>query len=118
MLEQVRNLVVIKISVVTLSVALFILMLKIIFMCVKIVAHPQLMPHCGIIWVHIANLDFRHENNSTPVVLIKEIRYIAIYMCARFDPKILLVNIACVLCHNWHTRNLSVQQFSWTADAT
>ena len=37
MLEQVRNLVVIKISVVTISVTLFILMLKIIFTCVKIV---------------------------------------------------------------------------------
>ena len=76
MLEQVRNLVVIKISVVTISVALLILMLKIIFTCVKIVAHPQLMPHCGIIWVHSYNLDFRCENNSTPGVLIKEIRYV------------------------------------------
>ena len=53
MLEQVRSLVVIKISVVTISVTLFILLLKIIFTCVKIVAHPRLMPHCGIIWVHI-----------------------------------------------------------------
>ena len=75
MLEQVRNLVVIKISVVTIAVALFILLLKIIFTCVKIVAHPRLMPHCGIIWVHSYNLDFRHENNSTPGVLIEEIRY-------------------------------------------
>ena len=74
MFKQVRNLVVIKISVVTISVALFILMLKIIFTCVKIVAHPRLMPHCGIIWVHIT--DFRRENNSTPGVLIEEIRYI------------------------------------------
>ena len=34
-------------------VLLFILTLKIIFTCVKIVVHPRLMPHCGIIWVHI-----------------------------------------------------------------
>ena len=52
MLEQVRNIVVIKISVVTISVALFILVYKIIT-CIKIVAHPRLMPHCGIIWVHV-----------------------------------------------------------------
>ena len=42
-----------QISVVTISVALFILVYKIIFTCIKIVAHPRLMPHCGIIWVHI-----------------------------------------------------------------
>ena len=70
----------------------------IIFTCVKIVAHPRLMPHCGIIWVHIANLDFRRENNSTPAVLMEEIRYIAIYVCARFDPKILLVNMIISAC--------------------
>ena len=78
MLEQVRNLVVIKISV-TISVALFILIL-IIFTCVKIVAHPRLMPHCGIIWVHITS-DFRRENNSTPGVLIEEIWYVYISYC-------------------------------------
>ena len=50
-----------------------VLMLKMIFTCVKIVAHPRLMPHCGIIWVHITR--FRHENNSTPGVLIEEIQY-------------------------------------------
>ena len=69
MLEQVRNLVVIKISVVTISVALFILMLKIIFTCVKIVAHAALWHYLGTY-----NLDFRHENNSTPGVLIEKIR--------------------------------------------
>ena len=42
-----------------LSVALFVLMFKFIFTSVKLIAHPRLMLHCGIIWV----LDFRHENN-------------------------------------------------------
>ena len=55
-------------------------MLKIIFTCVKIVAHPRLMLHCGII-LGTYNLDFRHENNSTPGVLIEEIRYLYVCMC-------------------------------------
>ena len=80
MLEQVRNLVVIKISVVTISVALFILMLKIIFTCVKIVAHPRLMPHCRWHYLGTYNLDFRRENNSTPGVLIEEIRYFLLWV--------------------------------------
>ena len=74
MQEQVRNLVVIKISVVTISVSLFILMLKIIFTCVNIVAHPQLIN--AALWHYLGtyNLDFRRENNSTPGVLIEVYR--------------------------------------------
>ena len=74
MLEQVRNLVVIKISVVTISVALFILMLKIIFTCVKNSSAPSIN---AALWHYLGtyNLDFRRENNSTPGVLIEEIRY-------------------------------------------
>ena len=73
MLEQVRNLVVIKISVVTISVASFILMLKMIFMCVKIRSSAPSIN--AALWHYLGtyNLDFRHENNSTPGVLIKEI---------------------------------------------
>ena len=63
-------------------------MFKIIFTHIKIVAHPRLMPHCGIIWVLL--LDFRHENNSTPGVLIRKYSIwtlfkITKYICRRSD---------------------------------
>ena len=69
-----QPLVVIKISVVIISVALFILMLKIIFTCVKNSSAPSIN---AALWHYLgtSNLDFRHENNSTPGVLIEEIRY-------------------------------------------
>ena len=72
MLEQVRNLVVIKISIVTISVALFKLILKIIFTC----KNSSASSINAALWHYLGtyNLDFRHENNSTPGVLIEEIR--------------------------------------------
>jgi len=40
----------------------------------KIVAFPQLLPHCGIIWnLDTKIINFRCENNSTPGVLMEEI---------------------------------------------
>ena len=70
MLEQVRNLVVIKISVVTISVALFIYT---DFHVCKNSSAPSIN---AALWHYLGtfNLDFRRENNSTPGVLIKEIR--------------------------------------------
>ena len=66
MLEQVRNVVVIKISVVISYICSFVYTgVKIIFTCIKIVVHPRSMLHCGIISVYSYDLDFRHENNST-----------------------------------------------------
>ena len=79
MLEQVRNLVVIKISVVTISVALFILILKNDnFHVCKNSSAPSIN---AALWHYLGtyNLDFRRENNSTPGVLIKEIRYTQSY---------------------------------------
>ena len=75
MLEQVRNLVVIKISVVTISVALFILMLKNNFHVCKNSSAPSIN---AALWHYLGtyNLDFRRENNSTPGVLIEEILYV------------------------------------------
>ena len=79
MLEQVRNVVVIKISVVIppmyyMSVALFILVQKNNFHMYKNSSTSSIN---ATLWHYLGtyNLDFRHENNSTLGVLIKEIRY-------------------------------------------
>ena len=69
MLEQVRNLVVIKISVVTIAVALFV---KNNFHVCKNSSAPSI--NAALHYLGTYNLDFRHENNSTPGVLIEEIR--------------------------------------------
>ena len=75
MLEQVRNLVVIKISVVTISACSFVYTdVKNNFHVCKNSSAPLIN---ATLWHYLGtyNLDFRHKNNSTPGVLIEEIRY-------------------------------------------
>ena len=69
MLEQVRSLVIIKISVVTTYICSF------VYTDVK---NNNFAPSINAALSHYLgtyNLDFRRENNSTPGVLIEEIRY-------------------------------------------
>ena len=63
MLEQVRNLVVIKISVITISVALFILMLKINFHVCKNSSAPSIN---AALWHYLGtyNLDFSEGSDT------------------------------------------------------
>ena len=75
MLEQVRNLVVIKISVVTTYIYSFVYTdFKNNFHVCKNSSTPSIN---ATLWHYLGtyNLDFRHENYSTPGVLIGEIRY-------------------------------------------
>ena len=61
---------------ISIFVALFILMLKIIVTCIKIVASAPSINAAPWHYLGTYNLDFRRENNSTPGVLIEEIQYI------------------------------------------
>ena len=76
------DLVVIKISVVTISVLCSFVYtnVKNNFHVYKNSSAPSIN---AALWHYLGtyNLDFRHENNSTPGVLIEEIRFIDVSFC-------------------------------------